>query len=120
MRQAKMVILISLFAIIGWGIRTSWAQAESKSVALSVGEIRDLTVSFPIKNYEKGYDARSREIVRVQQAGPQKLSVTGLAEGTTDLKVTGDGDLSETFKVFLGRLAGGGPKRSGKCSRRRS
>lgn len=82
----------------GAGTMTCLGQSESKNITLSVGEIRDLTVPFDIKNFEPG----NRDIVRGQIAGSQKVSVTALKEGHTDLKVTGDGDQTQTFKITVG------------------
>jgi hypothetical protein len=91
------VVLAGLM-VLGTGVISSPGQTESKNVTLSVGEIRDLSVSFNIKNFEPG----NRDIVRAQTAGDQKLTVTALKEGHTDLKVTGDGEETVTFKIVVG------------------
>lgn len=83
---------------LGTGAMTSFGQGDSKSITVSVGDIHDVTVSFDIKSFEPG----NREIVRAETSGPQKLTVTALREGRTDLKVIGDGDQTAIFKITVG------------------
>ena len=80
-----------------WGMSTVVAQTESKIVALSVGEARVVPVSFPVK----GFRVVKQEVVRVSLASEQKLSVEGLTEGNTDLQVTGEGGMTEMFRVTV-------------------
>lgn len=74
------------------------AQSENKNVIISVGDIRDLTVPFTVKAFEPG----NRDIIRAVSDGAQKLTVTALKEGNTDLKVIGTGDETATFKITIG------------------
>jgi hypothetical protein len=90
-------VLVALM-FLGAGTMTSFGQLESKNIALSVGDIRDLKVPFDIKNFEPG----NRDVVQAQTSSSQTLTVTGLREGRTDLKVTGDGDQTLIFKITVG------------------
>ena len=74
------------------------AQTDNRNIIISVGEIRDLNVPFTIKSFEPG----NRDIIRGQSDGVQKVTVTALKEGNTDLKVIGTGDETATFKITIG------------------
>ena len=58
------VVLAGLM-VLGTGVISDPGQTESKNVTLSVGEIRDLSVPFNIKNFEPG----NRDIVRARGRG---------------------------------------------------
>ena len=74
------------------------AQTDNRNIIISVGEIRDLNVPFTIKSFEPG----NRDIIRGQSDGAQKVTVTAIKEGNTDLKVIGTGDETATFKITIG------------------
>jgi hypothetical protein len=76
----------------------AFAQSEGKTVILSIGEIRDLAAPFTIKSFVPG----NRDLVRVQSDGAEKLTVTALKEGNTDIKVTGVNDETLIYKVTIG------------------
>jgi len=84
--------------VAGWGAQTLWAQGERKNVALSVNDIREVPVAFVIKTFRVGDPG----VARVEQMGDRKLRVVGIKEGNTDLQVTGDGDVTEIFRVSIG------------------
>ena len=89
--------LVCLFSA-GLGIQTIWAQGEHKTVTLSVNDIREVQVAFVIKAYRVGDPG----VARVEQMSDRKLRVVGVKEGNTDLQVTGDGELTEMFKIAVG------------------
>ncbi|MEI8039863.1 MAG: pilus assembly protein N-terminal domain-containing protein [Verrucomicrobiota bacterium] len=95
-RYSLQYVLVGILTL-GMGFGAPAAKAETHPVAISLGEIRDLSVPFPIKSYEPG----NRDLVRVQTSGPQKVTVTGIKEGNTDLKVVGDGDQVEIFRIAV-------------------
>ena len=90
-------LIVAALMIVSLGVERAPGQSDNRRVTLTVGEIHELTVSFPIRTAEPG----KADLVQVQQAGAQKLSVTGLKEGQTDLKVTGDGETTEIFKITV-------------------
>lgn len=90
--------MVAGLMVLGLGVFPGRAQTESRTLIISVGEIRDVSVAFAIKGFEPG----NRDIVRASSDGGQKLSVTALREGHTDLKVIGDGDQVVTFKITVG------------------
>lgn len=53
-------IVVAGVMVMGAGVFPSFGQDENKNVTLYVGEIRDLSVSFDIKNFEPG----NRDIVK--------------------------------------------------------
>jgi len=96
--MAKLAVLgFLVVGWCGWDAKTALAQAESKTIALSVGEIQEVSVPFPVK----GYRVVKPEVARAELMSEQKLRVVGLTEGTTDLQVTSEGGLAELFRISV-------------------
>ena len=91
-------VLVAALALIAASVFPCHGQSEARNIRLSVGEIRDLSVAFDIKGFVPG----NRDIVQAQVVGAQKLSVTAMKVGSTDIKITGDGEQTETFKITVG------------------
>ena len=98
MNRANKLVRFSAAMLLLAAVLPARAQTENRNIIISVGEIRDLNVPFTIKAFEPG----NRDIIRAQSDGAQKVTVTALKEGNTDLKVIGTGDETATFKITIG------------------
>lgn len=71
--------------------------ADNDQVSVSVGQMALIDTPFAIKNYR----VANPNLVKIETQGNQQLRVVGLASGTTDLHVTGDGSLSVLYTVVV-------------------
>lgn len=94
-------LVLAWLLVVSAGALSAQVQNDDQRINLTVGDIRDVAVDFPVKSFEPG----NKEIIEVKLAGAlgsQKVTVKGLKEGQSDLKVVGDGEFSKTFKITVG------------------
>ncbi len=87
----------AFICLVACGIPSLVKGQESTQLAISVGGIADISVEFTIQNYEPG----NREVIRVQKVSDTELTVTGVKEGRSDLRILGRGGASETYTVTV-------------------
>ena len=71
--------------------------ADAEQVSVSVGQMQLVNTPFAIKNYR----VANPELVTIETQGNQQLRIMGVAAGTTDLHVTGDGNLSALYTLVV-------------------
>lgn len=93
MRLAVSVLSLTLM-LTGVG---SLRAADNDQVSVSVGQMALINTPFAIKNYR----VANPNLVAIETQGNQQLRVMGLASGTTDLHVTGEGTLSALYTLVV-------------------
>jgi Flp pilus assembly secretin CpaC len=73
-----------------------WA-ADAEQVTVSIGKMELVNVPFPVL----GFRIADQSIARVETVGAQQLRVVGVKAGTTDLQVTGEGNVSALFTITV-------------------
>ncbi len=71
--------------------------ADAEQVSVSVGQMQLINTPFAIRNYR----VANPDLVTVETQGAQQLRIMGVAAGTTDLHVTGDGNLSALYTLVV-------------------
>jgi Flp pilus assembly secretin CpaC len=71
--------------------------ADATPVSVSVGKMELINVPFPVQ----GFRMADQTLAKVESLGPQQLRIMGLKAGSTDLQVTGDGNVSALFAVTV-------------------
>ncbi len=71
--------------------------ADAEQVTVSIGKMELINIPFPVL----GFRVADQSIARVETVGAQQLRVVGLKTGTTDLQVTGEGNVSALFTVTV-------------------
>ena len=97
MKVLNHIIQASFIALLAAGLGSFLTHAQTQT-SVPINQIKELLVPFSIKSFAAG----NPDLVRVQLVGPQKLNVTGLRLGQTDLKVVGEADQTETFRITVG------------------
>jgi len=73
-----------------------WA-ADAEPVSVTVGKMEVLNIAFPVQ----GFRMADPSVAKVEPLGQQQLRVMGLRAGTTDLQVTGEGNVSALFSLTV-------------------
>ncbi|MDX9866604.1 MAG: pilus assembly protein N-terminal domain-containing protein [Kiritimatiellia bacterium] len=71
--------------------------ADAEPVTVTVGKMEVINTAFPIV----GFRMADPSVAKVEQQGQQQLRVMGLRAGTTDLQVTGEGNVSAIFALTV-------------------
>jgi Flp pilus assembly secretin CpaC len=87
--------LLAAVAVFTGVQRTLGADAEQVSV--SVGQMQLVNTPFAVRNFR----VANPGLVTVETQGSQQLRIMGVAAGTTDLHVTGDGNLSALYTLVV-------------------
>lgn len=95
-RVAQLVLGLLAAVMILTGARRSNA-ADAEQVAVSVGQMQLINTPFAIRNFR----VANPDLVKIETHGAQQLRVMGVASGTTDLQVTGDGNLSSLYTLVV-------------------
>lgn len=100
MKSMKQVIRYSAAAVVAaalvFGAKWAWA-ADAQQVSVSVGKMELVNVPFPVQ----GFRMADQTVIKVETLGPQQLRIVGLKAGTTDLQVTGEGNVSALYSVSV-------------------
>jgi len=89
------VLAAAAFALMT-GHGPAWA-AEAEPVSVAVGKMEVLNIAFPIQ----GFRMADPSVAKVETLGQQQLRILGLRAGTTDLQVTGEGNVSALFSLTV-------------------
>ncbi|MDD4101448.1 MAG: pilus assembly protein N-terminal domain-containing protein [Kiritimatiellae bacterium] len=89
-------VMLAAAMLLTAGRLTVWA-ADTEQVTVSIGKMELLNIPFPVL----GFRIADQSIARVETVGPQQLRVVGVKVGTTDLQVTGEGNVSALFTVTV-------------------
>ncbi len=71
--------------------------ADAEQVSVSVGQMQLVNTPFAVRNFR----VANPGLVTVETQGNQQLRIMGVAAGTTDLHVTGDGNLSALYTLVV-------------------
>jgi len=88
--------VLAAVMLLAAGRMVVWA-ADAEQVTVSIGKMELLNVPFPVL----GFRVADQSIARVETVAAQQLRVVGLKAGTTDLQVTGEGNVSALFTVTV-------------------
>lgn len=89
--------LVGMLSLVWAAAALPVRAADAEPVSVTVGKMEVVNVAFPVQ----GFRVADVTIAKVEQQGPQQLRVMGLKAGTTDLQVTGDGNVSALFAVTV-------------------
>ncbi len=89
-------LMMAAVMLLVAGRLTVWA-ADTEQVTVSIGKMELINIPFPVL----GFRIADQSIARVETVGAQQLRVVGVKVGTTDLQVTGDGNVSALFTVTV-------------------
>ncbi len=73
------------------------AAAEAERLTVSVGQMQLVNVPFAVQNYR----VANPQLVAIELQGARQLRIMGVASGTTDLHVTGDGNMSALYTLVV-------------------
>jgi len=95
-RFKGVAVLAAAAFVLMTGHCPAWA-AEAEPVSVAVGKMEVLNIAFPIQ----GFRMADPSVAKVETLGQQQLRVLGLRAGTTDLQVTGEGNVSALFSLTV-------------------